>query len=463
MTEQAPRGHGADLSKQMGYLPLVAVIFFTVSGGAYGIESLVGSLDAGWAMALIVLTPLFWALPIALMVSELASALPEEGGYYVWVRQALGDFWGFQEGWWTICYTAVDMAIYPVLFVDYLAYFCPSLALSATGSASSKVLLGRWLVALAVIVSAYLANWRGVRVVGASAAVTAVLVLAPFGLFALLGLHRPGALPAAFSAVRTGLARRNRGSLLALGMSTVLWNYCGWDNVSTFAAEVKQAARNYPRALILALVLIVIGYVAPVMAGISATTDPALWNESAGWPSVARLVAGPWLGMLVAAMALVSAWSLFNSQLLYASRLPYAMARDGWLPSLLARLSSTTGMPAVALAAVCSTSALLAVFPFTKLVVIDILLYSAGLLLEFLALIALRVQRPDMDRPFRLPGGWPGVLLATLCPVSFAAVVAVASVTGDGGNRWQAALVGVFILAGALLYRWRRQSPSPAK
>ena len=119
-------------------------------------------------------------------------------------------------------------------------------------------------------------------------------------------------------------------------------------------------------------------------------------------------------------------------------------------------------MPALALAAVCSTSALLAVFPFTKLVVIDILLYSAGLVLEFLALIALRAQRPDMDRPFRLPGGWPGVLLATVCPVSFAAVVAIASVTGDGGSRWQVALAGVFILAGALLYRRRRQSPPSA-
>jgi len=99
MTEQAPSGRSAPLTKQIGYLPLVAVIFFTVSGGAYGLEPLVGSLDAGWAMALIVLTPLFWALPIALMVGELASALPEEGGYYVWVRKALGDFWGFQEGW----------------------------------------------------------------------------------------------------------------------------------------------------------------------------------------------------------------------------------------------------------------------------------------------------------------------------------------------------------------------------
>src|SRR5438046_10506874 len=67
MTEQAPRGHGAELSKQMGYLPLVAVIFFTVSGGAYGLESLVGPLEAGWAMALIVISSLVWAVPIVVL------------------------------------------------------------------------------------------------------------------------------------------------------------------------------------------------------------------------------------------------------------------------------------------------------------------------------------------------------------------------------------------------------------
>src|SRR5207245_9902403 len=125
MTEQAPgpSGHSAPLTKQMGYLPLVAVIFFTVSGGAYGLEPLVGSLDAGWAMALIVLTPLFWALPIALMVGELASALPEEGGYYVWVRTARGHLWGYQGGGRTCCDTVAGLAVCPGLFVDDLYSF----------------------------------------------------------------------------------------------------------------------------------------------------------------------------------------------------------------------------------------------------------------------------------------------------------------------------------------------------
>ena len=76
-------------------------MFFTVSGGAYGLEDVVGSSGAGMAILLIVLTPLFWSLPTALMVAELATAMPVEGGFYFWVKRALGPFWGFQEGWWS--------------------------------------------------------------------------------------------------------------------------------------------------------------------------------------------------------------------------------------------------------------------------------------------------------------------------------------------------------------------------
>jgi len=388
------------------------------------------------------------------MVAELASALPEEGGYYVWVRKAMGDFWGFQEGWWTICYTAVDMAIYPVLFADYLGYFIPSLALS--NHAGWSVIATRWLVALAAIATACALNWRGVRPVGDSAVVTLLFVLAPFAALTAAGLHHHGALGAALTAVRLGLHKPPGGALLAVGMSTALWNYCGWDNVSTFAEEVRQAPRNYPPALAAAMAIIVLAYVAPVLAGVARSSSPALWNESTGWPAIARAIGGPTLGLLVAAMALVSAWSMFNNQLLYASRLPYAMARDGWLPAVLTRLSPRTGMPGVALIAVCLVSTLFAVFSFTQLVVIDILMYSAGLLLEFVALIVLRARQPHLKRPYRVPGGKLGLLLVTVCPMSFAAVVLVSSVTGGRSDHWQLGLAVFFVLTGMVVY-WSRR------
>ena len=230
--ETAQRAKGSPHARRIGLIALISVIFFTVSGGAYGLEPLVGAVGAGWAVALVLLTPLMWGLPIALMVAELASAMPEEGGYYVWVQRGLGDFWGVQEGWWTICYSAVDMAIYPVLFVSYLAYFFPGLALDEQGTASCSTLVSRWLIAMLVIITALAINWFGARAVGQSATLNVALVLLPFVLIAFIGLVRGAGAGTALSTVARDLQQHSGGGLLlALGLSTVLWNYCGWDDI----------------------------------------------------------------------------------------------------------------------------------------------------------------------------------------------------------------------------------------
>ncbi len=451
------------ITPQLSRLGLVCVIFFTVAGGPYGLEPLVGSLDAGWAVALILLVPLLWSLPISWMVSELSSSIPEEGGYYVWVRKGLGEYWGFQEGWWTLCYTAVDMALYPVLFVDYMAYFDPRLSLGASGHASGDVFLARWLVALAVIAAAFTVNWLGIHVVGRSSALTMVLVLLPFGALAMLVLGRAGSVAASFSAVEMGLRHGPSSHLLALGLATVLWNYSGWDNVSTFAGEVKTAPRAYPFALGTAQVVIVASYALPVLAGVALTTSRHVWSESAGWPEIARLIGGPELGVIVAAMALVAAWSMFNSQLLYISRLPYAMAREGWFPQLFAGSSSTSGVPVASLAAACVVAGLIAAFPFTELVVLDILLYSIELLLEFIALLALRKRSPNLDRPFRVPGGWPGAVAVMVLPMAFAAIVAAAAFNERGPELYQMWVIPAVILSGSLIYLGKRRSRLAAR
>ena len=111
----------------MRLLPLVAATYFMVSGGPYGIEDILGG--AGFARAIIILLvlPILWSLPTALMIGELASAIPAEGGFYVWVRRALGPFWGYQEGWLSLSASIFDMAIYPAIFVLYLGKFNPAL------------------------------------------------------------------------------------------------------------------------------------------------------------------------------------------------------------------------------------------------------------------------------------------------------------------------------------------------
>ncbi|MDQ3651789.1 MAG: APC family permease, partial [Acidobacteriota bacterium] len=110
-----------------------------------------------------------------------------------------------------------------------------------------------------------------------------------------------------------------------------------------------------------------------------------------------------------------------------------------------------------ALVASCTISALFAALPFGKLVIIDILLYSAALSLEFAALLALRWRRPEMPRPFRVPGGWPVLVLMTLTPMSFAVAVVAATFTDPEADPRQAAIVVIAILSGIALYYLRRR------
>src|ERR1700730_968240 len=111
--------------RRMRLLPLIAATYFMVSGGPYGLEDIIGKAGYERALLLLLIIPLVWSLPTSLMVGELASALPLEGGYYCWVRRALGRFWGFQEAWLSLAASVFDMAIYPVIFVTYLGRLEP--------------------------------------------------------------------------------------------------------------------------------------------------------------------------------------------------------------------------------------------------------------------------------------------------------------------------------------------------
>src|SRR2546429_9982265 len=99
--------------------PLVAVMYFTVSGGPFGLEGLVGSVGPGVALLLLVLTPLVFSVPGTLIIGELASMLPPEGGYYVWGKRAFGSFWGFWNGGPSWGYSLIVMAIYTGLIHLY--------------------------------------------------------------------------------------------------------------------------------------------------------------------------------------------------------------------------------------------------------------------------------------------------------------------------------------------------------
>ncbi len=103
------------LKRELTLLPLFGLIYFTVCGGSFGAEPMVSLSGPGLAILLFLITPLFFSIPNMLMVREMQSMMPAEGGYYHWLKRAFGPFVGFMGGWMNWVVSWVDVSIYPVL------------------------------------------------------------------------------------------------------------------------------------------------------------------------------------------------------------------------------------------------------------------------------------------------------------------------------------------------------------
>src|SRR5512137_747528 len=110
------------LKRELTLLPLFGLIYFTVCGGAFGAEPIIGWSGPGMAMLLLILIPIMFSLPIMLMVRELQSMMPAEGGYYHWIKQGMGRFAGFMSGWLMWIVSWLDVSRYAVWATYYLTF-----------------------------------------------------------------------------------------------------------------------------------------------------------------------------------------------------------------------------------------------------------------------------------------------------------------------------------------------------
>ncbi len=382
-----------------------------VSGGPFGLEDIVARSGYAGAIAILLVTPLVWSLPSALMVSELASAVPAQGGYYVWVSRALGPFWGFQEAWLSLVGSIFDMAIYPTLFVGYLEHFAPAATAGGKG-------LG---IGIALIAAAAAWNMLGAKTVGGSSVVMGLVLLAPFLVLTVYAFfHRaaPGGHTVPLHHV----------DFLG-GVLVAMWNYMGWDNASTVADEVDRPQRTYPRAMAAAVLLVALTYMLPIGAVALTGLDANRWSTG-GWADVSRAIlpngsAGEALAAAITIVGMVSAWGSLNALTMSYSRLPAVLADDGFLPRIFAKRHPRTGAPWVAIIACAGAWALCLELTFVKLIVLDVLLTGLSILLEFAALAALRIREPALDRPYRVPGGLAGAIGIGVLPVALLVLTVV--------------------------------------
>lgn len=417
-------------------LPLIAAIFFMVAGGPFGLEDIVSKCGYAGAILILLVTPAIWSFPTALMVSELSTAIPEEGGYYVWVRRGMGPFWGYQEAWLSLVGSIFDMAIYPTLFVEYLGHFAPS----ATAGWRGPV------IGFGLIATTAAWNLLGAKRVGGSSVIMGLLLLAPFAILAAVAAtrHVTGGAPA---------VPLHHVDLLG-GILVAMWNYMGWDYASTVAGEVERPQRTYPRAMAGAVLLVSFSYVLPI-AGVAATGFDANRWTTGGWANVAQALFSSGFGAALAAGitagAMLSNAGMLNALTLSYSRVPMAMAADGLLPMAFTRINRY-GVPWVAILGCSAAWALCLGMSFVNLVLLDVLLTGASLMLEFAALVALRLREPHLPRPYRVPGGVAGAVAVGVLPLLLMVLTAVRNAEERIGGFNALSIGGILVLTGVAAY-----------
>jgi amino acid transporter len=395
----------ASVMKKIKPLQLAAVIFFTVSGGPFGIEPLLTYAGERAALLLLIITPVLWDVPAIFTVLELNSMMPVNGGYYKWVKRALGNRWGFYEGFWTWLYTFVDLAIYPVLFVQYASFLFPGLE-------AYKIP-----ICLLIIWSCAGLNILGIRSVGRASVLLSAVVIVPFCILFFVFLSRhTGAINFPSPSLK-GLAFPSLG----LSLYTIMWNCLGWDSVTTYADEVEHPIRSYIKATIIAFVAVIVVYVSVIMVAQQSHINYEILTKQ-GFPALGKLIGGDWLGILIASAGLAGTIGLYNANLLSVSRLPKAMADDGLLPAALNKLHTKFQTPYISILTCSVVISLMVLWTFGELVIIDVTIYGAGLFLEYISLIRLRIDAPDVHRPFKIPLNVPGLCVLALCPVVVYAV-----------------------------------------
>jgi amino acid transporter len=295
-----------------------------------------------------------------------------------------------------------DMAIYPVIFVLYLGRIEPAWTAGGRGT----------LWALAVVVLCAVWNLRGAKAVGEGSVGMFCLLLSPFVVLTAVGLWKGLAGPQGTGPEGSSLWLKgpSAGADFAGAVSVTLWNYMGWDNASTVAQEVQRPQRNYPRAMLIATGLVALTYVLP-LAAVALAGIPAEQFSTGAWTDAAREVVGPWLALCVVVGGTINGFGMFNALMMSYTRVPYALAEEGMLPKVIARRTET-GVPWVSVL-LCSVAWALALrMSFERLISIDLMLYGGALVLEFIALVVLRVKEPELARPFRVPGGlWGAVTM----------------------------------------------------
>ena len=420
---------------------VVFMIFCLVAAGAYGIEEMIPASGPGLTLIMLIILPFVWGLPFGLVASELGSVRPQEGGYYKWVQEALGEFWGFQAGWWRTVSIYLDNTTYVVLAGGYIA---------TQWDLSRPV---EFIIKLAIITVFIWVNLRGVKEVGSLSTILSVLVIIAFAVVAIVGFMNWNHNPLVPFTPEPAEGIADWIMYVGAGLSIGMWMYSGYESMSTIAGELKDP-QVIPKATLITVPLIMAVYIIPTTAGLASM---GRWDEWApdggvGYATVVTTFVGPALGVFFVIIAVLAQCSIFNTYIASGSRGFFALADDFLAPPILVRCDKKRGVPYVAVLSVGIVTLILCMLPFKVLIVADVFLLSASYVMVYISAMILRKRIPREEYKFIIPGGYG--FLCFLCTVPI--TVAFIAFLINGSDYFIGGMIG--IMTGPIMYvLWRRK------
>lgn len=405
-------GHGLK-KNSIGVLGVTFMLYCLVAAGAFGIEEMIPASGPGMTILLLCVMPFIWAWPISSLVAECNSILPFEGGIYVWAKEAFGEFWGFQAGWWTAISTYVSSGAYVALVGGYAAQLLP---VGEAGSFAIKV----GMIALFTVI-----NLIGLKQVEWVDNVLSIMIVLVFGVVAVLGFahwHTNPVVPLVPSdiSIMDGISE---------GICIAIWMYCGYECIATMSGEF-ESSRSVSIGLKIALPLIALSYILPTLGAlaclpegswVSWAVDGGFDSESVGYATVIGMYLGNAGKIIFLLTAVVSQCAIYNTYMASGARSFFVLASDNLFPPSVAKTDKQGRSPYVGVLTITVSSLIFACFEFEALVEMEVVFVLATYVILSLAIFRLRKKYPLEERQgkglYVIGGGKFGLWYCAVLPI----------------------------------------------
>ena len=393
---------------KMSTIGVVAIVFSFVAAGAFGIEEAISSSGPGITLALLVIFPFVWCVPVSEMVAELGSLLPTEGGVYSWGREAFGEFGGWQVGLWSALTTWLCQAEYCALVAGYAAKL---IDLSPAASFAVKV---------AVVIVFSIINIIGLDWLEKMETFFTVLVVAAFAAVAIVGLCNWQFNP--FEPIFN--EEEGLFSSIGNGIAIIVWMYMGYECMSNMAGEMTNP-QIIPKAMRISQPIIALSYILPTLGALAAIGSWSSWSTeqgggAVGYADVLIQHVGSWAGVLFVIIAIISNCSIFSSYIAHGSRAFFVMADDHMFPPIFKKVDKR-GVPTVPIILLAIFTIITCQFDFTTLVMATNPIQMYLYIMMVACVFKLRKDYPLAERKEMgltvMPGGKGGLWIMSVCVI----------------------------------------------